>query len=70
MKLKNYDITLNIEIENIKNNQEFIPINNAGEWLSFFNIQNIKGKTVIKGEANKTFRIFRCFFSFCFRKLF
>ncbi|MCZ9879379.1 hypothetical protein OFP91_14570 [Brachyspira hyodysenteriae] len=52
-EIKNYDITLNIEIENIKNNQDFIPINNAGEWLSFFNIQNIKGKTVIKGEVIK-----------------
>ncbi|MCZ9918134.1 hypothetical protein OFQ45_14470 [Brachyspira hyodysenteriae] len=50
---KEYNITLNIEIENIKNNQEFIPINNAGEWVSFLNIQNINGKTVMKGELIK-----------------
>ncbi|MCZ9944429.1 hypothetical protein OFQ48_06270 [Brachyspira hyodysenteriae] len=50
---KEYNITLNIEIENIKNNQEFIPINNAGEWVSFLNIQNINGKAVMKGELIK-----------------
>ncbi|MCZ9993463.1 hypothetical protein [Brachyspira hyodysenteriae] len=52
-EIKNYDITLNIEIENIKNNQDFIPINNAGEWVSFLNIQNINGKAVMKGELIK-----------------
>lgn len=50
---KEYTINIEIQLNNIQNNQEFIPIACGTSGLSFLKLENINGKAVIKGEAKQ-----------------
>ena len=51
---KEYTINIEIQLNNIKNNQEFIPIACGTSGLSFLKLKNINGKAAIIGETIQT----------------
>ena len=50
--IKEYDIAINIEISDIKNNQDFIPTVHSS-FINLLTLQNINNKAVITGEIKK-----------------
>ncbi|WPC36862.1 hypothetical protein PQQ32_08190 [Brachyspira hyodysenteriae] len=48
---KEYTINIEIQLNNIQNNQEFIPIACGTSGLSFLKLKNINGKAAIIGET-------------------
>lgn len=51
---KEYTINIEIQLDNIQNNQEFIPIACGMSGLSFLKLNNINGKAIISGETIQT----------------
>ena len=51
---KEYTINIEIQLNNIQNNQEFIPIACGTSGLSFLKLKNINGKAAIIGETIQT----------------
>ncbi|PPS21074.1 hypothetical protein DJ52_13140 [Brachyspira murdochii] len=51
---KEYTINIEIQLNNIQNNQEFIPIACGMSELSFLKLKNINGKAAIIGETIQT----------------
>ena len=50
--IKEYDIAINIEISDIKNNQDFIPTVHSS-FINLLTLKNINNKAVITGEIKK-----------------